>query len=1260
MLYNARDRLVLTQDGNQTALSTPQWTASLYDELDRLVVATLYNTSKSVSSLQTDINNAVTISPASSGVNQVTGIDLYINQRQTNISRYAATNSIQFASDANGSFSCGVNDEFAAEIDPNAGQFNSVATTAFTSPISTADLSDPNVTTILKYVFYDNYSFGPVKPFNTGFTNLSAYSTSDPNVMPIAASKRTVSMATGAMTRVLNTASFLSSTLYYDEDGSPIQTLEDNIKGGTDITTRQYHFDGRMLSICNSHTTSGTGYTNFITLNKYNFDKLGRVTSIQKQLGSNAFKTIASYDYDDFAHVKTKHLDPDYTNATRVGLESLNYSFNIHNQITGINKDYALKNPANYNKWEHFFGMYLSFDNRDNIFSKGLLNGQVSGIVWNTQGDDAQRKYEYTYDNANRLINAIFTEQQHPGDGWTNNKMDFSVSGSGGKITYDGNGNLLNMLQKGVQPGNASPIVIDNLNYVYSAYSNKLQSVTDQMTATNVNGLFGDFKDGNNGSTADYVYDNNGNVVIDLNKNAKDLGNVAGANGIHYNYLDKPDEIRIPGKGTIKIVYNADGEKLQRIYTPEVGNATTTTYINQFVYQATGTGSDALAFINMEEGRIRVITPITQNNGYDAMAIDGNLDLPNGKKGVYDYFIKDYQENVRMVLTEETHSAYNTCTMETGRSSAEDPVFGQTGSGNEVEITRYPTPAGWKSVNTSASVSRLGNTAGHNIGPNTLQKVMAGDQVSTTVQYYYQSVATGSNPNFVSTLLTSLGLAIAGSPIADNVVKANTAGITSGLNGTSGFVNAVQPTGAGGTTPKAYLTILFFDERFKFVEAVDGGVAQQQVAASGSGAPPLALGNIKAPKNGYVYVYVSNQSDQDVYFDSLQVGITRGNIIEENHYYAYGLKIAAISSQKPADVNEGKLKNDYLYNVKELFDDADLNWYDYGFRNYDPQIGRFVQIDPLTDDYPFLSTYLYAGDDPINKVDVDGLFGGIATSFETVKDLASVEVVGHATRALTASVNMSRVALNVTSISIQVAVRVSSSINGSFSTDGTGGGGKPKPGATGGKPKPGAPSAKPVPKLGVGVDDDDSFWSNMWAKQKRGWWLAWKRLKEGAQQLRDNFHDNWHAGRDPYHKFMAEPMMYSSPMGLEGEAMSAFGEGEELMNLSNFESEATMGGAGVYDLGTSLGKYIGQSKDIMKRVTSHFAKGGKLSAGELENAIFHSMPGSTKLQREVYEQFLINKYGINNILNVRNPMGGRMDLYNSMIDDVIKQFNLPR
>jgi hypothetical protein len=61
----------------------------------------------------------------------------------------------------------------------------------------------------------------------------------------------------------------------------------------------------------------------------------------------------------------------------------------------------------------------------------------------------------------------------------------------------------------------------------------------------------------------------------------------------------------------------------------------------------------------------------------------------------------------------------------------------------------------------------------------------------------------------------------------------------------------------------------------------------------------LTLGpNIKAPKYGYAYIYVSNESDEPVYFDNLKVSHERGRIIEEDHYYAFGLKIAAISIKK--------------------------------------------------------------------------------------------------------------------------------------------------------------------------------------------------------------------------------------------------------------------------------------------------------------------------------------------------------------------------
>ena len=587
--------------------------------------------------------------------------------------------------------------------------------------------------------------------------------------------------------------------------------------------------------------------------------------------------------------------------------------------------------------------------------------------------------------------------------------MDFSVSGNGigGSIQYDLNGNLLSMLQKGILPGGTAPVTVDNLTYTYTLTSNKLAKVTDNGTAGSANGMMGDFKDGINGGD-DYAYDNNGNLIIDLNKNATGVtGGVStpiGTSGITYNFMDKPELIRIPGKGTIQIIYDADGNKLQRKFTPETGTAKTTTYINEFVYQ-----DDSLSFINFEEGRIRVLTPVSTNNGYDGLAIDGNMDLPNSKRGAYDYFIRDYQQNVRMVLTEETHYGINDCTMESARASNEEPYFGQAGANNEVAQTRtaistipgQTTGGGWHS-NISSSVSKLGALT-HKVGPNVLLKVMAGDQINATASYYYQNpVTNGTGNNLTTSIVTALAQTILGSPVTTSLDKGNTTPISTELNGDGYFLSKTAPdaNNSGGSNPKAYLTVVFFNERFEYVSE---GSTYLRVAASGDGQAPLVIPNVKAPKNGYAYVYLSNESNEPVYFDDFKVADTRGRIIEEDHYYAFGLRIDGISSKKLDVGIEGSLKNNNLYNDKELFDDADLDWYDYGFRNYDPQIGRFTQLDPLTDDYPELTPYQYASNDPISNIDIDGLEGGSALdalsaiptgAMAAEKSLAPVVVMG--------------------------------------------------------------------------------------------------------------------------------------------------------------------------------------------------------------------------------------------------------------------------
>jgi RHS repeat-associated protein len=68
----------------------------------------------------------------------------------------------------------------------------------------------------------------------------------------------------------------------------------------------------------------------------------------------------------------------------------------------------------------------------------------------------------------------------------------------------------------------------------------------------------------------------------------------------------------------------------------------------------------------------------------------------------------------------------------------------------------------------------------------------------------------------------------------------------------------------------------------------------------------------------------------------------------------------------------------YGFNGKENDNEVkgEGNQQDYGFRIYDPRVGRFLSVDPLASSYPELTLYQFAGNRPIRLIDIDGLAPG--------------------------------------------------------------------------------------------------------------------------------------------------------------------------------------------------------------------------------------------------------------------------------------------
>ncbi|MDO5655049.1 MAG: DUF6443 domain-containing protein [Flavobacteriaceae bacterium] len=153
---------------------------------------------------------------------------------------------------------------------------------------------------------------------------------------------------------------------------------------------------------------------------------------------------------------------------------------------------------------------------------------------------------------------------------------------------------------------------------------------------------------------------------------------------------------------------------------------------------------------------------------------------------------------------------------------------------------------------------------------------------------------------------------------------------------------------------------------------------------------------MEVKKLSYVYNYVDHLGNIRLSYTEDPKHPNELIILEENNYYPFGLKhqdynkelkkvdfwkYAGLPQQEIIDHAEKFIsivpvvKGEYKYKFQnqELQDELGLNWYSFKWRNYMPDIGRFFNPDPLSEQYAYQSHYNFSENRVIDGRELEGL-----------------------------------------------------------------------------------------------------------------------------------------------------------------------------------------------------------------------------------------------------------------------------------------------
>ncbi|GAF05553.1 DUF6443 domain-containing protein [Saccharicrinis fermentans] len=522
MVYDYRDRLVLTQDGNMRAENGNKYLFTKYDQLNRPVLTGTIVAKKSLSELRTDFDN----------YGDVSSEKMYEEyQKGKNKNTYGYTTSQSYPSLA---------------VDNN------------TIDILTVTWYDDK-----DYDFIENLGYSDELKFNSSYM---------PDGYEQNKSSYTKGVAIGSMVKALpvggsglimaNTT--LVTVSYFDKYGNVIMIAKTNHKGGVDRLCSKY----KKITHEVEETTQVHKIPNqedLTVVKGFKYDHMGRLLETTCKVNNQDKFVLNASRYNELGELVTKYLhSEDASNSSsKTFVQEVNYRYNIRGWLTSIN-------DPDLSEDNDLFGMKLYYNNLGSLnqsivpTASQQFNGNIAAMVCGTMGENSQvHGFGYDYDSLNRLKYARYGE----GSALANNKNKNNVS----DITYDKNGNIQTLKRY------FNGMLADDLTYTYentNEKSNRLKKVTDP--AGDITAMAGDIDLADfklEQPSRNYEYDDAGNMKYDPSR-----GMV-----IKYNFLNLPQEVKVSDTRKIFYHYDAAGNKLAK-YINDDGTYKSTDYVDNLVY----------------------------------------------------------------------------------------------------------------------------------------------------------------------------------------------------------------------------------------------------------------------------------------------------------------------------------------------------------------------------------------------------------------------------------------------------------------------------------------------------------------------------------------------------------------------------------------------------------------------------------------------------------------------------------------------------